>query len=284
MLSVVYVNGAYVPAAEARVSAFDRGFLFADGVYEVAAVLDGRLVDNDAHLDRLERSLSAIELALPVSRGELVAIEREIVARNGLREGLVYMQATRGAADRDFAFPAGAAPTLVAFAQPRTIVDAPAARAGVSAISTSDLRWARRDIKSIALLAQVLAKQAARRAGAAEAFMVENEMITEGASSTVFIVTGAGEIVTRALSQALLPGCTRAAVMTLAREHGLAVAERAFSVADVHAAAECFITSATTFVTPVVALDGRPIGDRRPGPLAQRLRALYIEAARAAAV
>ncbi len=282
MQGTVYVNGAWVPAEAARVSVFDRGFLFADGIYEVAAVLDGRLVDNDAHLDRLERSLAAIELKLPISRGELAAAQKEIVARNGLREGLVYMQVTRGPADRDFAFPADAHPTLVLFAQPKQMTDAPAARTGVSAISTPDLRWARRDIKSVALLPQVLAKQQARRAGCAEAFMVEDGMITEGASSNVFILTRDGEIATRQLSRDILAGCTRAAVLALAREQGLRIAERPFSVAEAQRAAECWITSATTFVMPVVALDDAPIGDGRPGPMAQRLRALYFEAARAA--
>jgi D-alanine transaminase len=190
------------------------------------------------------------------------------------------MQVTRGAADRDFPFPAEAQPTLVAFTQAKTIIGAPAAANGVTAISTPDLRWARRDIKSIALLAQVLAKQEARRAGCAEAFMVEDGLVTEGASSTAFIVTRAGEIVTRALSNALLPGCTRLAVMQLARESGLKVVERAFSIDEACAAIECFFTSATAFVMPVIAIDGRPVGAGEPGPVAARLRHLYIENAR----
>ncbi|MFO1134358.1 MAG: D-amino-acid transaminase [Rhodoblastus sp.] len=283
MNEVVYVNGAYVDRADARVSVFDRGFLFADGVYEVCAVLDGRLVDNDAHLARLARSLAAIELDCPLSREDIVAIQRELVARNRLSEGLVYMQVTRGAADRDFAFPDNATPTFVAFAQARRIVGAPAAETGVAAISVPDLRWSRRDIKSVALLGQVLAKQAARRAGAAEAFMVEDGFVTEGASSSVFIVTKAREIVTRPLSTALLPGCTRQAVLALANERQMQLVERAFTVDEVNAAAECFFTSATAFVMPVVTLDGRPIGDGKPGPATRRLRDLYIEAARATA-
>lgn len=283
MKEVVYVNGAYVDRADARVSVFDRGFLFADGVYEVCAVLDGRLVDNDAHLARLARSLAAIELDCALSREDIVTIQRELVARNRLSEGLVYMQVTRGAADRDFAFPDNATPTFVAFAQARRIVGAPAAETGVAAISVPDLRWSRRDIKSVALLGQVLAKQAARRAGAAEAFMVEDGFVTEGASSSVFIVTKAREIVTRPLSTALLPGCTRQAVLALANERQMQLVERAFTVDEVNAAAECFFTSATAFVMPVVTLDGRPIGDGKPGPATRRLRDLYIEAARATA-
>jgi len=280
---IVFVDGVYVAREQARVSVFDRGFLFADGVYEVCAVLEGRLVDNDAHLARLARSLDAIELQCPLPSGEIVAMQRELVARNNLREGLIYMQITRGAADRDFAFPENAKPTLVAFAQAKRIIGSPQADAGVAAISVPDLRWARRDIKSIALLAQVLAKQAARKAAATEAFMVEDGLVTEGASSSAFIVTKSGEIVTRQLSSALLPGCTRQAVLTLARERGMKLVERAFAVEEAYDAEECFFTSASAFVMPVVLVDGRKIGDGAPGPATRRLRELYIEAARAGA-
>ncbi|MCC0003668.1 MAG: D-amino-acid transaminase [Methylobacteriaceae bacterium] len=280
MSEIVFVDGAYVERKDARVSIFDRGFLFADGIYEVCAVLDGKLVDNSAHLARLDRSLAAIELACPMSHAEIVAMQRELVARNALREGLIYMQVTRGVADRDFAFPEGATPTFVAFAQHKRIIGAPAAETGVAAISVPDLRWARRDIKSIALLAQVLAKQQARKARAAEAFMVEDGFVTEGASSTAFIVTKADEIVTRPLSNALLPGCTRQAILALARERGMKLVERAFTIEEACEAAECFFTSATAFVMPVVSLDGRTIGQGRPGPATRRLRELYIAAAR----
>lgn len=283
MSEIVYVNGEYVARDSAKISIYDRGFLFADGIYEVCAVLDGKLVDNDAHLARLERSLAEIELASPLSREKIVAMQRELVARNGLREGLVYMQVTRGVADRDFAFPENVQPTFVAFAQEKRIIGAPAAETGVAAIAVPDLRWARRDIKSIALLGQVLAKQAARRAGAAEALMVEDGLVTEGASSSAFIVTKAGEIVTRPLSSALLPGCTRQAVLALARERNMRLVERPFTVEEACAAVECFFTSATAFVMPVVSLDGRQIGEGRPGPATRRLRELYIEAARASA-
>ena len=283
MSEIVFADGAYVERKDARVSIFDRGFLFADGIYEVSAVLDGKLVDNSAHLARLDRSLAAIELACPMSHAEIVAMQRELVARNALREGLIYMQVTRGVADRDFAFPEGATPTFVAFAQHKRIIGAPAAETGVAAISVPDLRWARRDIKSIALLAQVLAKQAARKAGAAEAFMVEDGLVTEGASSSAFIVTKSQEIVTRPLSSALLPGCTRQAILALAQERRMAIVERAFTIEEACAAAECFFTSATAFVMPVVSLDGRKIGQGTPGEATRRLRALYIAAARASA-
>ena len=281
MSEIVYVNGAFVDRAHAQVSVFDRGFLFADGIYEVCAVLDGKLIDNDAHLARLERSLGEIELTSPLTRGAIVAVQRELVARNNIAEGLIYMQVTRGAADRDFAFPDTAPPTFVAFAQAKKIIGSPQAETGVAAISVPDLRWARRDIKSVALLAQVLAKQAACKAGAAEAFMVEDGFVTEGSSSTAFIVTNAGEIVTRPLSNTVLPGCTRLAILKLAQERTMRLVQRAFSVDEAHAAAECFFTSATAFVMPVVTLDGKPIADGKPGPATRRLRELYIEAARA---
>ena len=283
MSEIVYVDGAYVERGEARVSVFDRGFLFADGIYEVCAVLDGKLVDNDAHLARLDRSLREIDLPSPLSRDKIVAVQRELVARNGLRDGLIYMQVTRGAADRDFAFPENVTPTFVAFAQARRIIGAPQAETGVAVISVQDLRWARRDIKSIALLAQVLAKQQARKAGAAEAFMVEGGYVTEGASSSAFIVTKSQEIVTRPLSSALLPGCTRQAILALAQERRMTIVERAFTIEEACAAAECFFTSATAFVMPVVSLDGRKIGQGAPGEATRRLRALYIAAARASA-
>ena len=283
MSEIVYVDGAYVERRDARVSVFDRGFLFADGIYEVCAVLDGKLVDNDAHLARLDRSLREIDLASPLSREEVVAVQRELVARNALREGLIYMQVTRGAADRDFAFPENASPTFVAFAQARRIIGSPQAETGVAVISVPDLRWARRDIKSIALLAQVLAKQQARKAGAAEAFMVEDGFVTEGASSSAFIVTKSREIVTRPLSSALLPGCTRQAILALAQEREMTIVERAFTIEEACDAAECFFTSATAFVMPVVSLDARTIGQGRPGDATRRLRELYIATARAGA-
>lgn len=281
---IAYVNGAFTPLDDARVSILDRGFLFADGVYEVAAVIDGGLIDNDAHLARLERSLRELRLESPVPMARIVEIEKELVARNGVSEGLVYLQITRGAAERDFAFPKGVEPTLVAFTQKKNILASPAAQSGVKVITVPDLRWARRDIKSVALLAQVLAKQAAAEAGCQEAWMVDLEgYVTEGSSSTAFIVTKAGAIVTRPNSQEILPGCTRMAVLALAERERLTFEERAFSVAEAHDAAEAFLTSASNLVLPVVAIDGRAIGDGVPGEHAKKLRALYLKFARATA-
>src|SRR5215211_3313717 len=203
MSRTVFVNGAFVPFEEACVPIMDRGFLFADGIYEVSAVVNGRLVDNEAHLARLDRSLGEISIANPYSAAEWTDLEEELVRRNGLREGTVYMQVTRGVAERDFAFPKDAKPTVVMFTQASEIVNAPAARTGVAVITVPDLRWKRRDIKSVALLGQVLAKQAAAEAGVAEAWMVEDGYVTEGGSSTAFIITTDGSIVTRPLSHAV---------------------------------------------------------------------------------
>ncbi len=200
MSRIAYVNGEFVPLERATVSILDRGFLFADGIYEVSAVLDGRLVDNEAHLARLERSLQEIELALPMSLGELTRLQEELVRRNGLDEGVVYIEVTRGAADRDFAFPKDANPTVVMFTQAKNIVRAPQAETGIRVVSTPDIRWRRRDIKSVALLPQVLAKQQAAMAGAQEAWMVEDGFVTEGGSSSAFIITEAGALVTRTTS------------------------------------------------------------------------------------
>lgn len=282
MPDIAYVNGAFTPLADARVSILDRGFLFADGVYEVAAVIDGRLIDNAAHLSRLERSLRELRLDSPVSLARIAEIETELVARNDVNEGLIYLQITRGVAERDFSFPKDAAPTLVAFAQEKNILASPAAQSGVKILTVPDLRWARRDIKSVALLAQVLAKQAAVEADCQEAWMVDADgLVTEGSSSTAFIVTKARAIVTRSNSEAILPGCTRRAVLALAEREGLMIEERGFTVAEAADAAEAFLTSASNLVLPVIAIDGKAIGAGVPGEQSQALRALYIAFARA---
>ena len=277
MARIAYVNGEYLPLERAQVPLMDRGFLFADGIYEVSAVLDGHLVDNAGHLARLQRSLDEIGIRNPLSLEEWVGIETELVARNGLKEGVVYMQVTRGVFERDFAYPpAEVRPTVVAFTQEKRIRNSPLAEAGAKVITVPDLRWKRRDIKSVALLAQVLAKQQAAAAGVAEAFMVEDGVITEGSSSTVFIFTEDGTIVTRPLSQALLPGITRRAVMALAAEFDLQLEERLIRLEEAYTATEVFYTSASSFVMPVVSIDGRTLGDGKPGPVSRRVRELYI--------
>jgi D-alanine transaminase len=282
---IAYVNGSFVPLAEAKVSILDRGFLFADGIYEVAAVLDGKLVDNASHLARLERSVGEIALALPETLARIQEIQRELIARNQLMSGLVYLEVTRGAdAGRDFAFPKGVKPTLVMFTSVKDIINAPSAKTGIGVITVPDIRWTRRDIKSVALLAQVLAKQAAAEAGAGEAWMIEDGKVTEGGSSSAFILTQDDVLVTRQNSSAILPGCTRKAVVALAEERQLRVEERPFTVEEALAAKEAFITSASSFVQAVVTIDGKNIANGKPGPMATRLREIYIEFARATAV
>jgi len=283
--SIAYVNGSFVPLSDAKISVLDRGFLFADGIYEVSAVLDGKLVDNASHLARLERSVGEIQLALPESVARIEEIQKELVTRNNLVSGMVYLQVTRGAdKGRDFAFPKGVTSTLVMFTSSKDIINAPSAKTGIAVITVPDLRWTRRDIKSVALLAQVLAKQAAAEAGAGEAWMLQDGYVTEGGSSSAFILTKDDVIVTRKNSNAILPGCTRKAVVALAEERQLRVEERSFTVDEALAAKEAFATSASLFVQPVIAIDGKKVGDGKPGPLAARLREIYVEFAKATAV
>ena len=286
MNPIAYVNGDFVPLSEAKVSILDRGFLFADGIYEVAAVLDGKLIDNASHLARLQRSVGEISLPLPESLERIQEIQKELVARNNLVNGMVYLEVTRGAdSGRDFAFPkADVKPTLIMFTSVKDIVNAPSAKTGIGVITVPDIRWARRDIKSVALLAQVLAKQAAAEANAGEAWMIEDGKVTEGGSSSCFILTQDDVIVTRQNGSEILPGCTRKAVVKLAEERQLRIEERAFSVEEALAAKEAFITSASLFVQAVVSIDGKKVGNGKPGPMTNRLREIYIDFARATAV
>ncbi len=283
-MTIAYLDGTYLPLEEVRISPLDRGFLFADGIYEVTAVIDGKLVDSASHLARLERSTAAIGIPMPIPAADIEAAQKELVARSGLTEGLVYLQITRGVdASRDFLPSPGMQPTLFMFMQDKAVIDLPGVKAGVAVATMPDLRWARRDIKSIGLLAQAMAKQAAKDAGAQEAWMIEDGFVTEGASSTAFIVTDEG-IVTRPYSQAVLPGCTGAALTALAQESGIAVIRRPFTLAEALAAKEAFMTSASTLCLSIVRIDGQPVGDGLPGPVAMRLRALYIDHARATGV
>ena len=274
---IVYVNGRFCPIEEASVPIMDRGFLFADGIYEVTAVLDGVFLDNAPHLARLDRSLGEIGIPNPHTTEEWTALQRQLVEANKLSEGIVYIQVTRGTAEREFTHEADLRPNVVMFTQPKSMVDSAAARTGIKVISLPDIRWARRDIKSVALLAQVLAKQTAKLAGAQEAFMVEDGFVTEGGSSSAFIVTANGEIVTRPLSNAILPGVTRLAIRKLCAETGLRLIERAFTIEEALQAQEVFLTSASSLVMPVVEIDGHRIGGGQPGPITRQLRGLYFE-------
>ena len=286
MSRIVYVNGQYVPEEEARVSVFDRGFLMADGVYEVTSVLDGKLVDFPGHTARLRRSLSELDMPSPATDDDLLAIHRELVARNGIEHGMVYLQVTRGAPpERDFAYPdAATPPTLVLFTQSKPgLIDNPLARSGMAVVSIPDQRWARRDIKTVQLLYPSMGKMIAKAQGADDAWMVEDGVVTEGTSNNAYIVKG-NTIVTRQLGPEILSGITRAAVLACAREAQMRVEERPFTLEEAREADEAFITSATTFVLPVVRLDGQEIGEGRPGPVAARLREIYLSEARRAAI
>jgi len=279
MTRIACVNGLFIPEADATVSIFDRGFVFGDGVYEVIAVVDGRFVDDGPHLDRLDRSLREIQLAPPMPRASLHATLHTLVERNALAEGLVYLQVTRGVAERDFAFPAVEQPTFVAWARPVPVVEHPRAAAGVSVVTVPDQRWARRDIKSIALLPQVLAKQAARAAGAFEALMTHDDHLTEGGAATVFMVEQ-GALVTHPLGTEVLPGITRERVFALAQSRGIPIVERRIHTGELAGADELFLTAATAFVMPIVTVDGATVGGGVPGPITQQLRADYVASVR----
>ncbi len=278
MSRTTYVNGQYVPEGEAKISIFDRGFLFGDGVYEVIPVIASKLVDYAAHVERLGRSLKELRMAWPCSEPELRVMHEELVARNSLNEGIIYLQVTRGVADRQFNFPKDSTSTLIAFTQVMVLVENPAARTGIKVITTPDIRWGRRDIKTVMLLASVLGKQEAVDKGVTDAWMVEDGMVTEGTSNNAFIVKD-NTVITRPLSNDILAGCTRRALFRLADEHGVKIEERLFSPEEAYGADEAFITSASQFVMPVVEIDSHRIGGGQPGPVARKLRELFLEEA-----
>jgi D-alanine transaminase len=279
MSRIVYVNGSYVPENEGKVSIFDRGFLFADGIYEVTAVINGKLVDYEPHAERLERSLNEISMAWPCSKAELRQMHEELIKRNKLDEGIIYIQVTRGSADRDFKFPKEAKSTLIGFTQVQKLLENPNAPAGVKVVTIPDIRWARRDIKSVMLLAPVLGKQRAYEQGAFEGWMVEDGKVTEGTSSHAYIVKD-GKVITRPLSNSILAGCTRRSLFRMAKEEGVVIEERLFTPEEAYAADEAFLTSASNFVLPIVDIDGKRIGGGQPGPVVRKLRDIYLDEAR----
>lgn len=284
MTRIVYLNGDWLAEGEAKVSIFDRGYLFADAIYEVTAVLEGKLLDYAGHAARLKRSLGEIGISSPLSDDDMLAVHREIVERNGLREGLIYLQLSRGIADRDFLFEEDMRPTLSLFTQAKSVIDNPKAKTGISVVTLEDQRWKRCDIKTVQLLYPSLAKMEAKRRGADDAWLVADGLVTEASSATAHIVTRDGRLVTRPLGREILPGITRSSVIDLAREAGMPVEERAFTPDEAKSAGEAFITSATNFVLPVVEIDGVPIGTGKPGQAAANLRNLYIESRRRGAI
>ena len=277
MPRLAYVNGRYVPHARAVVHVEDRGYQFADGVYEVVPIRRGRLIDEDPHLDRLDYSLRALRIAWPMSRAALKLVLRELIRRNGVADGIVYVQATRGVAPRDHKFPAHPRTALVVTTKRLKPLSASLLATGAAVITIPDDRWRRCDIKSVSLLPNVLGKQQAVEAGAYEAWQVDAEgYVTEGTSTNAWIVTADGRLVTRDAGPAILNGITRRSLLKLLRAEGLAFEERRFSVAEAMAAREAFLTSSSSVVLPVTRIDGAAIGDGRPGPLTARLRARYL--------
>lgn len=277
MSRIAYVAGQYLPHRQAAVHIEDRGYQFADGVYEVLAVVGGHLVDEELHLTRLHRSLGELRIPAPMSNSALKVVMREVVRRNGVDRGIIYLQITRGQAPREHAFPKAAKPVFVATSRRTKPPDPKLGRDGIAVITIPDIRWQRCDIKSVSLLPNVLGKQAAREAGAYEAWQVDrNEQVTEGTSTNAWIVTADGAVVTRAADSAILSGVTRLAVLDIMRREGYRLDERPFTVAEAKAAREAFLTSTTADLLPIVRIDGKPVGDGKPGQLSVKLREAYL--------
>jgi D-alanine transaminase len=280
MSRIAYINGRYVPQSHAQVAVEDRGYLFSDGVYDVIPVHGGQLAFADRYLDRLDRSLAELKIARPMSRGALLQVMREVIGRNLIRNGTVYIQVTRGVAPRDHKFPKGVKPSLLVMAKAWKAPPADLLAKGAAIVTLPDQRWARRDIKCISLIANVLAKQSAAELGAYEAWLVDDAgMVTEGSSTSAWIATAQGELVTRPNGIEILPGITRSVVVDVARALGVTLQFRPFSREEAYAAREAFLTSTSNFVLPITRIDGKPVGEGRPGPIATRLREAYLKAA-----
>lgn len=281
MSRIAYVNGRYLPQSRAQVAVEDRGYLFADGAYDAIPIHNGHLSFVDRHLDRLDRSLAELRIAWPMSRAALLQVAREVIRRNDVRNGGLYMQVTRGVAPRDHKFPKGVRPSLLMMARKWNAPAPDLLAKGAAVVTMPDQRWGRRDIKSISLIANVLAKQAAAEQGAFEAWLIDDDgMVTEGSSTTAWIVTAKGELVTRPNGTEILPGITRSVVAEVARELGLALHFRPFTRDEAYAAREAFLTSTSNFVLPITRIDGRAVGEGKPGPITTRLREAYLKVAR----
>ncbi len=278
MQKTVFLNGVFLPEDEAKVSAFDRGFLLADGVYEVVPVIQGEMIDVAPFLARFDHSLGALGLTWPMPQEECLKMLEQLIEKNDLREGGLYMQVTRGVASRVFEFPENLTPTFMAFSFEKSILESRDAQEGVKVVTVEDIRWKRRDIKSIALLGQCIAKDQAVTQGAYEGWMVEDGYVTEGTSSSAYIVKD-GVIITKPLSREILPGIRRKLILEYAPKYGIRVEQRAFTPEEAYAADEAFLSSATTMVYPIIEIDGEEIGDGKPGEITQRLREIYIEEA-----
>ncbi|MEW7007140.1 D-amino-acid transaminase [Lentilitoribacter sp. EG35] len=277
-MRTIFVNGKFVDESDAVISVFDRGFLFADAVYEGIAVLGRKLVDFNGHIDRLKRSCGELDIPYQADGDEIQEVLKTLIERNNLDEGFIYFQVSRGAAERDFVYDNSAmTPSVVSFTQAKSIIDNPVAKKGISIATVEDLRWGRCDIKTVQLLHSSLSKMEAQKRGADDAWLVKDGVVLEGTSNNAYIVTNENTIVTRPLSRAILPGITRAAILQYAEETGIKVEAREFTVEEAKAANEAFITSATTFLFPVVEIDGQQIGDGKPGEISKRIRELYIQ-------
>nr|WP_319389322.1 D-amino-acid transaminase [uncultured Cohaesibacter sp.] len=284
MSRTVYLNGEWLDEADAKISIFDRGYTFADAIYEVTAIVGGKLIDYHGHAARLQRSLGELGIECPLNADELLAVHREIVARNNVVEGMIYLQISRGVDDRNFLISKDTKPTFSMFTQTKDVIENPYAKSGISVVSMPDWRWERRDIKTVQLLYPTMAKSEAAAKGADDAWLIEGGFVTEASSATAHIVKQDGTLVTRDLSHVILPGITRASTLDLARAAGIKVEERPFTLEEAKEAAEAFNTSATNFVLPVVRIDGRQIGDGTPGPITKKLRDIYVESRLATAL
>ena len=276
-MRIVYVNGKFFNEEDATISVFDRGFLFADAVYEVIPIINGYLIENDAHMRRLRRSMEELDIQKPATENELISIQNELITKNDVKSGLLYLQVTRGKADRDFSFPKDTKTSLIMFTQKRNLLSNPSLRKGITVITIPDIRWKRRDIKSIGLLAQSMAKQFAIDSGADDAWMVEEGFVTEGSSSNTFIITSDEKLITRNLSNQILHGITRDSIIRICRNEGLTVEERPFSLDEAYSSVEAFSTASSSFILPVVNIDGHHIANGLPGPVTCKIQTLYFE-------